>query len=571
MSASPNASVDWGGRGISTQGGPVLTFDADLIGHYEDDRMTRADDCLSWEDRSRIELNAYDLTHAVLSRLRVDSSPEAPYIADFVSFELLPAVVNLLRAFLVARRWVEKEPGVRHADVSIDPRCPPSVRLGVAAALEGYAFCTKGSASHWLSLGAVSGPPHWRYRLLRSAGRLEASVSPRSKVRIIAIPGMALRTALSDCDPSALRRAGVGLSSLPLLGEGRAVALAARWRLPLVAAPAAIARSGHGPELSVDWDRFDFDPALDPALERLARPILLSAIEPIRRVLAVLRAWERLPALRAVVLPTTAHGVGRLIVKWANARGVRVAAMQHGIYAFREFDGGDRRADVILTWGPGVADQVREWENSRATTTAVGAPSIKPSARRDQRRRVDRILLCTTNSPIGSALGRFDFQRAFLADVAPGIRQLVRDGVDVRVRIHPAESRAVYLAAISELGINVALPPSGPLADALDWSDLVVSSLSSVAFEAACAGVPVLLWTGRTPIEIRRQHFVPPLSDDLPGMFRDAAEFSSIAAEIGARRDTTHPGACELQRQLARYVVPFERRRFERAITDLAV
>jgi CDP-glycerol glycerophosphotransferase (TagB/SpsB family) len=101
-------------------------------------------------------------------------------------------------------------------------------------------------------------------------------------------------------------------------------------------------------------------------------------------------------------------------------------------------------------------------------------------------------------------------------------------------------------------------------------ADILIAAASSVAFEAAALGLPVLLWHSDAPRWVREAHLVTPWSESLPGMFSDAGEFSAL---VGALIDEPAEGlrvAGELARHLARYAQPFDSASFARALERLA-
>jgi hypothetical protein len=308
------------------------------------------------------------------------------------------------------------------------------------------------------------------------------------------------------------------------------------------------------------------DERLNRALAGVAVRVLADAQPLACRATAALRRWERLRDLRAIVLPTAAAGVARLACRWAQERGVPVAVVQHGIYGFREGDGGDRRADIILGWGEAVRDQVAEWNRNRARVEVIGAPGITaagPDA--GNGRPLRRVLVATTNSPTGSALGLFAFREAFLQDIAPTIARLAAAGVAVEVRPHPAESPDLYRRWIDELGIAAQLGESPSLQIALERADLVVCSMSSVAFEAAALGIPLVIWTGRTPAPVRREHLLPPIDGDARGMFDDAHALLALCGDGDGLLAAGH----ELGAQLRRFVEPFDADAFGEELAKL--
>src|SRR5581483_5218763 len=119
----------------------------------------------------------------------------------------------------------------------------------------------------------------------------------------------------------------------------------------------------------------------------------------------------------------------------------------------------------------------------------------------------------------------------FIDAVVPGLARLRAAGVDVELRLHPRETAEEYRLMDARAGREpLALAPPGPFAQVVQRADLLVTAYSSVAFEAAALAIPVAIWTPDVPAAVRREHFLPPLADELPGTFTDAAGFEALIA-----------------------------------------
>ena len=256
---------------------------------------------------------------------------------------------------------------------------------------------------------------------------------------------------------------------------------------------------------------------------------------------------------------------------WARRRGIAVAAVQHGVYGFKEHDGGDSRADVLFAWSERVREQALAWPQPGPAVIAVGAPGMpQPPRRRNAAGPPRRVLVATTGRPIESALATTSFHEQFIAVIAPGLRTLLEAGAQVELRLHPIEDPAVYLRILAGAGLAVPFAPALPLAEAVRRSDLLVAAPSSVAFEAGVLGAPVLLWTGAIPPAIRSEHLVAPLSLDLPGMFGDQREFDALVDGLLAESAPAIRLGSELGAQLGSYAQPFDADRFAQELRELA-
>jgi CDP-glycerol glycerophosphotransferase (TagB/SpsB family) len=193
---------------------------------------------------------------------------------------------------------------------------------------------------------------------------------------------------------------------------------------------------------------------------------------------------------------------------------------------------------------------------STARATAVTAPR--------------HVLLATTGRPIESALAPTSFHEQFVAAVAPGLRLLQAAGVRVELRLHPIEDRAVYRRILASAGLELPFAPAVGLADALRATDLVVAAPSSVAFEAGVLGVPVLLWTGGIPHDVRVDHLLAPLSLDLEGMFADEGDFAALVRGLLGDGAPGLAAGGALGARLAEYAEPFDADRFAGGLEELA-
>jgi len=178
------------------------------------------------------------------------------------------------------------------------------------------------------------------------------------------------------------------------------------------------------------------------------------------------------------------------------------------------------------------------------------------------------VVITTTNAPTGSVLGLVGFCEAFLAAVSPGVRLLQSAGIDVSLRLHPAENPRRYRRLLDELGIELPFLNDRPLNAVLDEADAVVSSTSSVAFEAAGAGIPVALWVGGLPLAVREAYLIPPLAARLPAEFFNAEEFERLAIVLveGGGLDELRT----LSGLLQAYAHPFDAGAFAEELMHLA-
>jgi len=179
-----------------------------------------------------------------------------------------------------------------------------------------------------------------------------------------------------------------------------------------------------------------------------------------------------------------------------------------------------------------------------------------------------RVLIATSNT-VDTPIAPVGFCEAFVDTLGPSVERLASAGVEIELRPHPGEDPARYRRLLAGHGARVAIAPAGAFAQALARVDILISSASSVAFEAAALGVPVLLWLGPTPRWVREEHLLPPWTQSLPGTFETAADLRALVDDLIERADAGAGAAQELGRSLARYAKPFEAARFAAALREL--
>jgi hypothetical protein len=499
-----------------------------------------ADSLLDWETRARIDEQAA----ALADRLALDPSLADVRVAgesliEFAHYDLLIELSNLLRGFELGRALTAER---RIDALAAQSTAPSSLRLGVWAGIEahwGGADATS-VCDPWIPI-SFSGPYNRGHALVAQVVLGTTRVlRRRHPIRVLAIPAGKVPAALERLSRAELLAAGVGLANFPGLSQGGAARLALSSGLPTV--PAGGLRTPH--ELTAARSRawpiptLIEPPALQAALVALARAVLTRSYGATARVSKALRVWGSLPDLRALLLPYAMVGPARLATRWAHSRGVAVAVVQHGIYGLRTGPSPDVLADRIFGWGPGVVEQLSAFPDCHPLVCPVGVPDLLPSPRRDPPVSIARVLVTTTNRPLGSAIGAYGLPEQFVEDLIPGLRELVDAGVRVEMRLHPAESRSRYQALLARHGLELPFSGDGPLAEVLASCDLVVSAVSSAVFEAAVLGLPVLLWAGRMPRRMRERCLLSPLCEELPAQFLDAGQFLELA-----RRAVREPSA----------------------------
>ena len=212
------------------------------------------------------------------------------------------------------------------------------------------------------------------------------------------------------------------------------------------------------------------------------------------------------------MLPGGGYGASRLLIAWARERGLRVGLMQHGMYSSKEVEDGERRADVVFGWGEATVEQVLCWREPRPALLPAGVPGMPspPLGARASRSLagLTRALIATTGAG-DTPLARASTCEIFVEVIAPALRRLTTAGVELELRPHPTEDPARYRRLLDVHELDVSIAHGGPFLSAAARADIVISSMSSVAFEAGGLGLPVLLWMGGAPRWVRQEHLVP--------------------------------------------------------------
>jgi hypothetical protein len=536
----------------------TVTFDPLAAGDLDAREPLLFDDLQSWEERSASEHHVDRLLSSIRAQRAVAEIGLGGHrLIDFVAFRLREELVRLLRGWDLAHT----APGAR--ELVCDPAAPAALVMGAQAALG------MNPAVIPYTLPPALPGSHLKRMAARPVMRAVALRSRPQGVRVAAVATGKLMLALAALPDGDLREAGVGTMPFPGLDHGNSALLALRRRLPMLAT--------FGPRRGRAWpvarlpDCLEVarEPELDRALSVLVARLLAAAAAELDCAVSATAALERARGLRALLLPSAAYGASRVLIDWAHRHDVRVGAMQHGIYAFREFHGEDQRADVVFCWGEGTAEQAQDWPEPRPQLLLVGAPGT-PTAPPRPPLAAPRRALITSSYGMETPITPVAFGEAFMDAVIPGLAKLARAGVQLELRPHPNEDPERYRRLLARHGLAIEIVSEGPFAAAAGRADIVISSASSVAFEAAALGLPILLWHGGAPPWVFAEHFVAPWTQSVPGMFGGVEDFGELIEELIARPAQALGVAHELRRRLARYAQPFDPVRFGDALRMLA-
>lgn len=518
------------------------------------------DDLLSWTHRSDDERFISEcLTKLCSSPALLNQEYEGYQLIRFVEYPLRAELASVLRGWRAAGAF----PGC--TELMVGPGTPAALEIGARAAL-GLDPC----AVDYQPTVPQSGPPGFRRSVVRALMRSLAVVSQPKKVRVAAIMGGKVTPAIESLSSRSLKSAGVGTFPFPGLDYGNSARLAVRLRLPILLTldPARTPTLVRPP--LVDATPLADDELLDAALMLVADSLMEASWSEFVATVMATRGFKKAARLRTLVLPTSAVGASYVLLEWARRAGVTVAVFQHGVYGFKEFDGGDSRADVLFAWSQLVEDQASAWSPPRPQVIGVGAPGIVRKIRVSPRLPVRRVLVVSTGRQLGSALSQVAFHELFIGAIAPGLRRLTAAGVNVQLRTHPAENDDVYRRILASSDLQVQIAARVTVQAAVANSDVLVCAPSSFAFEAAALGAPVLLWQGGMPARVRAEFLVRPFSEELPGTFATAGDFDQMAEGLIDPGVPTLSLADDLSTRLSSYVRPFASGRFAERLIELS-
>jgi hypothetical protein len=554
--ARENGRYDW--LAPPRAGDVTVTLDGVAHADLAERRPIAFDELQSWEQRSADEHRIGWLLAALRAHRAVAALELSGHrLIDFAEYRLRMEVARLLRGWTLAGACTGA------SELACDPAAVPALVMGVRAGMG-----LDPAAVPYVTSPEIPGSPIAR-AAMRPVMRGLASVSNPVSVRIAAVAAGKLVTALDAIARADLRAAGVGTMPFPGLDHGNSAVVALRRRLPMLAT-FGFRRVARSPAVRLP-ERLELgiEPQLERALTLLTAKLLGGVAPELARAVGALSRIERARELRALLLPSAALGSSRLLISWAHGRGVRVGAIQHGIYAHREFDGGDRHADMVFAWGEGSAEQTQGWPEPRPALLPVGVPGVRAPSPRPPVARLRRALIATSNG-VDTPIAPAAFCAAFVEVLAPGVARMARAGVEIQLRLHPAEDRAYYRRLLALNGIEIPIAREGLFPAAVERADILISSTSSVAFEAAALGAPVLLWLGPAPRWVREKHLVAPWVDSSPATFEQAEDLDSLVEGLLEKPQDAFALARDLGRRLARYAQPFDPDRFLGALHMLA-
>lgn len=542
-------------------GDVTVVFDSIAGVDLADRQPILFDQLENWKERSAAKYRLNKLLGMIAEHPAVTAFERSGFrLIDFAEPRLRQEVTRLTMG------WKLASAGVGARELVCDPALPPALEMGVRAGLR----LTQGTRAY--SLPPALPGSRSRRAVARQLMRVTTMVSRTERVRVAAVAAGKLALALESLTDAELRRVKLGLMPFPGLDHGNGLLLALRRRLPLLRTYGP-ARVGVGASVDLpETLELDGDAALDRTLTALVAQALGSAAPELDQAVRAVSVLNGARSLRALLLPSATYSASRLLIQWAHERGVRVGAFQHGIYSSREPFGGDPGVDVIFGWGEDTSEQVACWQRPWPAVHPVGVPGVHtpaPAARKAAAPTVPRHVLIATSGIDDYPTSPVMYREAFVDTLAPGIKRLTMAGAKVELRPHPGEDPERYTQLLRARGLDVGIAPAGPFATVAKRMDILISSTSSVAFEAAALGLPVLLWLGPAPRWVRREHLVPPWTDSLPGMFDTAESLQRLIDALIERPAAGLHVAHELGRHLARYAEPFTAAAFASGLRQL--
>lgn len=232
----------------------------------------------------------------------------------------------------------------------------------------------------------------------------------------------------------------------------------------------------------------------------LGEPLHREAIELARRRaaadLALAPVFRRALGggrLTKVLLPFDVDPQMRLVASLAREAGVRTLLVAHGAYPLRHTVVDMQVADEVAAWSPTFGPTKWGWDRP---LHVVGYPvphQVAPARERPQQGRQLRVLVPGHGKERATSMfdDRYSMQH-YLAAVEAIDRAL--PGAKVMLRPHPAEGRVIVQAVAERYpGVDVSVDTSRDVNDAVAGVDLCIGTSSTVSFQAALSGTPVVV------------------------------------------------------------------------------
>lgn len=235
------------------------------------------------------------------------------------------------------------------------------------------------------------------------------------------------------------------------------------------------------------------------------------------------RHWQQDPPT-LVLLPADATPLQGLLVSLARRHGVPSVLVSHGLPMDYYHPLSDTTSSHLIVWGPEQKKlHLQLNTEARQTVEAFGNPYFdKYASLRDGKApaSLTKILLLSSGLDEVSMLAcRLDPER-YILTLVPAL--LKRGGLDITLKLHPAESLDYYRALLAEYSDRIKIVRDTPIAGHLVEADLVIGPTTTVLIEAMLLGKPLLC------VNLTRKLFPPPFNEEW-GMppIKSAAELES--------------------------------------------
>ncbi len=224
--------------------------------------------------------------------------------------------------------------------------------------------------------------------------------------------------------------------------------------------------------------------AMELAHRRAAADLALAPV--FRRALAGGRVSK-------VLLPFDVDPQMRLVASLAREADVRTLLVAHGVYPLRHTVVDMQVADEVAAWSPTFGPTVWRWDRP---LHVVGYPVPHDIAPARDRPPADRPpLVLVPGHGKERATSMFDDRysmRHYLAAIEAISAAL--PGARVLLRPHPAEGRVIVQTVADRFpGVDVSVDTAADVNEAVAGVDLCIGTSSTISFQAALAGTPVVV------------------------------------------------------------------------------
>jgi hypothetical protein len=237
--------------------------------------------------------------------------------------------------------------------------------------------------------------------------------------------------------------------------------------------------------------------SLQPLLEPYLDMVVNDRVPYLAELMSFYEEKLKKHKVKCIVLPNDCQEMMRLVVLVGEKIKIPALVIQHGILLKGiKFDNNHMTAQYSAFWSNRFRDEFVEEGLNPENTFVTGAPFFDrympylnnhPKVNSD----IKRVLVITTNAPLGLAYGEFDMPELFITSVIDSLKKI--KNIEIIIKTHPAESVEYYQNLLKNYNCgNAAISRNSNLPELLQQSDLIISAGSTVLFEARIFKKPII-------------------------------------------------------------------------------